>query len=171
MTTSLYHYRVFGLTVDSEYELPELESIAPSEQTDVRIVLGETPPELEGATVCRPHLRITPQSLLLKVRVAGDFWVRDGKEIIVNPIPDVPVKNVRLFLLGSAFGAPLHQRGFCLIDPEATFFEHIKRLPQAYALCASGKVIYNTPVALSIISKFIRSRNLTIVFWGDMVYY
>jgi hypothetical protein len=122
VTTSLYYYRVFGLTVASEYELPELEKIAHSEQTDVRIVLGETPPELAGATLCRPHLQIAPQSLLLKVRVAGDFWVRDGQEIVVNPLPDVPAENVRLFLLGSAFGAILYQRGILPIHGSALVY-------------------------------------------------
>jgi hypothetical protein len=122
VTTSLSHYRVFGLTVASEYELPELETITPSELPDVRIVLGETPSELAGATVCRPHLQIAPQSLLLKVRVAGDFWVRDGNEIIVNPSPEAPSKNIRLFLLGSAFGAVLHQRGILPIHGSALVY-------------------------------------------------
>jgi hypothetical protein len=122
VTTSLYHYRVFDQTVASEYELPELETIDPPEQPDIRIIFGKTPPELKGATVCRPHLQIAPQSLLLKVRVAGDFWVRDGNEIIVNPLPDAPPENVRLFLLGSAFGALLHQRGILPIHGSALVY-------------------------------------------------
>jgi hypothetical protein len=123
VTTSLYHYRAFGLTVASEYELPELEASAPLERPDVRIILGQTPSKLEGATVCRPHLQIAPQSLLLKIRVAGDFWVRDGQEIVVNPLPDVPAENVRLFLLGSAFGALLHQRGILPIHGSALVYQ------------------------------------------------
>jgi hypothetical protein len=123
LITSLYCYRVFGLAVASEYELPELEPIAPLEQPDVRIVLGETPSVLAGATVCRPHLQIAPQSLLLKVRVAGDFWARDGQTIVVNPLPDVPAENVRLFLLGSAFGAVLHQRGILPIHGSALVYQ------------------------------------------------
>ncbi|HEX2952474.1 MAG TPA: aldolase, partial [Bacillota bacterium] len=119
MTTPPYFYRVFGLTVFSEYELPELETIDPLEKPDLRIILGETPQELEGATVHRPHLQIAPQSLLLRIRSAGGFWVRDGKEIILNPLPDAPPENVRLFLLGSAFGALLYQRGILPIHGSA----------------------------------------------------
>jgi hypothetical protein len=123
VTTSLYYYRVFGLTVASEYELPELETIAPLEEPDVRIVVEKTPPELAGATVCRPQLQVAPQSLLLKVRVAGDFWVRDGREIIVNPLPDAPPENVRSFLLGSALGALLHQRGILPVHGSALVYQ------------------------------------------------
>jgi hypothetical protein len=119
VTTNLYQYRAFGLSVSSEYELTDLETIAPLGRPDVRIILGETPPELAGATVCRPHLQIAPQSLLLKVRVAGHFWVRDGRAIIFNPLPDAPPETVRLFLLGSAFGALLHQRGILPIHGSA----------------------------------------------------
>jgi hypothetical protein len=122
VTTNRYYYRVFGLTVASEYELPELETIAPLERPDVRIILGQTPSELAGATVCRPHLQIAPQSLLLKVRVAGVFWVQDGNEIIVNPLPEAPSETIRLFLLGSAFGALLHQRGILPIHGSALVY-------------------------------------------------
>jgi hypothetical protein len=122
VTISLYHYRVFGLRVASEYKLPELETMFPPEQPDVRIVLGETPQELEGATVCRPHLQIASQSLLLKVRAAGDFWVRNGNEIILNPLPEASSETVRLFLLGSVFGALLHQRGILPIHGSALVY-------------------------------------------------
>jgi hypothetical protein len=123
VTTSLYHYRVFGLTVASEYELPELETIDPLDCPNVRILLGETPPELAGATVCRPQLQIAPQSLLLKVRAAGDFWIRNGNEMILNPLPDAPPETVRLFLLGSAFGAVLHQRGILPIHGSTLVYQ------------------------------------------------
>jgi hypothetical protein len=123
VTTNLYHYRAFGLSVSSEYELPELETVAPLERPDVRIILGETPPELAGATVCRPQLQIAPQSLLLKVRAAGDFWIRNGNEMILNPLPDAPPETVRLFLLGSAFGAVLHQRGILPIHGSALTYQ------------------------------------------------
>jgi hypothetical protein len=122
LITSLHYYRVFGLTVSSEYELPELETIVPLEHPDVRIVLGKIPSELEGAIVCRPHLQIAPQYLLLHIRVAGDFWVRNGNEIILNPLPEAPPENVRLFLLGSAFGALLHQRGILPIHGSALVY-------------------------------------------------
>jgi hypothetical protein len=123
VTTNLYHYRAFGLSVSSEYELPELETVAPLEKPDVRIILGESPPELAGATVCRPQLQIAPQSLLLKVRAAGDFWIRNGNEMILNPLPDAPPETVRLFLLGSAFGAVLHQRGILPIHGSALTYQ------------------------------------------------
>jgi hypothetical protein len=49
--------------------------------------------------------------------------VRDGREIVVNPLPDAPPETVRLFLLGSAFGALLHQRGILPIHGSAITYQ------------------------------------------------
>jgi hypothetical protein len=123
MTGRAYHYRIFGLKASSEYELPELEIMEPPEPPDIRILLGETPQSLPEATVAHPRLQIATQSLVLRVQAVGDFWVRNGDEITLNPIAGAPPENVRLFLLGSAFGALLHQRGILPIHGSALVFQ------------------------------------------------
>lgn len=49
----------------------------------------------------------------------GSFRVREGCEIIVDAPPGVPERNIRLFLLGSAMGLLLHQRGLLPIHANA----------------------------------------------------
>jgi hypothetical protein len=120
---SRHYYRVFGLNIVSEFELPELIPNNPTEHPDVRILVGETPRVLSKAVVVRPCLQIAPQSLLLQVKIAADYWVQNGDTIILNPVPDAPPENVRLFLLGSAFGALLHQRGFLPIHGSALIYQ------------------------------------------------
>jgi hypothetical protein len=39
------------------------------------------------------------------------YRVEEGRRIFIAPLPDVPAEKLRLFLLGSAMGALLYQRG------------------------------------------------------------
>lgn len=47
------------------------------------------------------------------------YRVSSGKEIIVEPLPGASILNIRLFLLGSAFGAMFHQRGLLPLHANA----------------------------------------------------
>lgn len=102
-----YHYRLYDLRISSEIELPELKSQPDWQEPDVRI-------RLEGL----PGRGGKSDELFADGAVAG-FFIEDvahylvsaGREIIVDPRPDAPVRNVRLYLLGSAMGLLLHQRG------------------------------------------------------------
>ncbi len=58
---------------------------------------------------CRCH--IAPNEAYLAWETGGVFLVRQGKEIIIDPIPGVDEDILRTFLLGAAFGMLLHQRG------------------------------------------------------------
>ena len=55
----------------------------------------------------------------LVIPEAGSFAVRGGREIIVDALPEVPDRNLRLFLLGSAMGLLLHQRGLLPLHANA----------------------------------------------------
>lgn len=73
--------------------------------------LGRAPERLEnssGESVLYEH---TPGQFLLRVRRVAQYLVRDGAEIVVDPVPGSETDAVRLFLIRTAFGALLHQRG------------------------------------------------------------
>lgn len=55
--------------------------------------------------------RVEPGLVHLAVRGVARYAVRDGAEITVEPETDARPEDVRLYLLGSMFGALLHQRG------------------------------------------------------------
>lgn len=86
--------RLFGLVIDSEVPLPKLVPAPPGSVPDV-VIRG-------GAVGDKPDLVIAE---------AGSFKVSDGREIILEAREGVPDRNLRLFLLGSAMGLILHQRG------------------------------------------------------------
>jgi hypothetical protein len=102
-------YSVFGLVLDSVLPLPELFAASADAVADVTIRLGEA-----GA-----EQTITPDEVNLVVPTVAAYRVRNGSEMIVAPVPGASDRNIRLFLLGSAFGALLHQRGLLPLHANA----------------------------------------------------
>jgi hypothetical protein len=109
-----FDYEIFGLRVRSEVALPELTSPATVGAPDVVIRLGMVPePELVGG------LQFDGEALVLTIPGAGRYRIEAGREIVVDPDSSAPERNARLYLLGSAFGALLHQRGLLPLHASA----------------------------------------------------
>ena len=107
-------YRVFGLSVCSEIELPELASGDSAVQADVTISVGPI-----DASISAPGIHATGGDLVFVAEDVARYRISGGREIVVDPLPGTPERNVRLFLLGSAFGALLHQRGLLPLHANA----------------------------------------------------
>jgi hypothetical protein len=69
------------------------------------------PEHLEGVAEIAPHTQAAPNALLFEVPRIARYLVRDGKTVDVAVAPDADRAAARLFLLGSARGALIHQRG------------------------------------------------------------
>jgi hypothetical protein len=108
-------YRVFGLKVRSDIALPELFEDKGGEVPDVVIARGAVAPPEEDA----PGLHVVDGALVLVIAEVGRYRIEEGRRITVDAHADVPDRNVRLFLLGSAFGALLHQRGLLPLHANA----------------------------------------------------
>lgn len=119
MSGSDHHlYEVFGLRTASEIPLPEL--FAPPTESggsapDVLIRHGSIP-RLEGE---RPGLNVRPAGALLNIPDIGRYWMERGSVMVVEPHPEASWRNVRLYLLGSAFAALLHQRALLPLHANA----------------------------------------------------
>lgn len=107
-------YDVFGLRIRSEIELPELFPAHGDGKADVTISLGAVPDAEEGAWP-----GTVDGSLLLAVADVARYAVTGGNSIVVDPLAGVPERNVKLFLLGSVFGALLIQRGLLPLHANA----------------------------------------------------
>lgn len=86
--------------------MPELFPATGSGEPHVLIRLGSIDGDV-GAF----GIRQDKDALLLTVPEIARYRVRGGCSIVVDLEPNAPERNVRLYLLGSAFGALLHQRG------------------------------------------------------------
>jgi hypothetical protein len=106
-------YQLFGLRIRSEIPLPELFRASGGGDPDVTISRALV---AEAAT---PGLQVQGAALLLTVPEVGRYRIEAGRKIIVDAEANVADRNLRLFLLGSAFGALLHQRGLLPLHANA----------------------------------------------------
>lgn len=109
-----FFYTAFGLTISSEFELPELLTHdAPSDLShgDITIQFGTVPEHLEAPTGRGVLYEISPEQFLLNLTDTARYLVSNGASISIERAPNVPDSQVRLYLLGSVFAALLHQRG------------------------------------------------------------
>lgn len=102
--TRPFAYTLFGLRIVSEIELPELTP-AEAGEADVTIELGSVPNPPSG------DLSVDGASVVLPIPEVARYRISGGSRILVEPEAIAPIRNVRLYLLGSAMGLLLHQRG------------------------------------------------------------
>lgn len=107
-------YRLFGLDLRSEIDLAGLAPPVDVATADVEIGFGSVP--AENAV---PGYSAIPEGTLLTVAKVGRYLIRDGRRIVIDPAPGASERNLRLFLLGSAIGALLHQRGLLPLHANA----------------------------------------------------
>jgi hypothetical protein len=106
--------RLFGLTIRSELHLPfPSEQIAGPKEAQVRIGFGAIPP------VAEPLSRCGENGLQLDVEDVGRFRIENGRDVTIDPAANASERNLRAYLLGSAFGALLHQRGLLPLHANA----------------------------------------------------
>lgn len=112
----MYHYQTFGLTIQTALALPELfpgEEVHPvgKDQIDVTIRFGKINNLPTALRAARRYVWPAPEGIYLGWNDVGAFLVRDGREIIIDPLPDVEESLLRLFVLGTTLAMLLHQRG------------------------------------------------------------
>jgi hypothetical protein len=96
------HYRLFDLTIASSIELPELAAEEASGSADLVIELGDG-----------------DAGYLLDIPGVALYRIDQGRRITVSAEEGADPRDVRLFLLGSAMGIALHQRGMLPLHANA----------------------------------------------------
>jgi hypothetical protein len=112
--TKAKSFQAFGLTISSCIDFPEL--IPATGEAQVSVLYGDVPQELPGATCKGVCYEAIPGQVLFQLPGVARFWVRDGKEIVVDRHPDAHDDDVRLVLLSSPFGALLQERGYLVLS-------------------------------------------------------
>lgn len=113
-----YCYRVYGLRVHSELEFPELCPDASTGASDVEIRLGDVPEGLSAPIRRFERVEHSHDACLLRVEGVARYLIEQGARITIDCSAAQSDRrgegpraaDVRLFALGSAFGALLHQR-------------------------------------------------------------
>lgn len=112
MVSAPFTYTAYGLLIASETAIPELPTAdAVGAEPDVVIRIGEVPAALPDVTGRSPVHQTNRENLLLEITDVGRYLVSSGSRIVVSPSLGASSHEVRVFLLGTCFGALLHQRG------------------------------------------------------------
>lgn len=100
-----HRYRLYGLSVASRIELPELVPESFDGPPDVQIEIG-----LSILAFSKNDF-VSIERIAFNVDGVASFEMLGGSAVYVDPVAGTDMDEVRLFLLGSAFAALLHQRG------------------------------------------------------------
>jgi hypothetical protein len=115
----LHSYRVAGLAVASEIELPSAIPAHDAGDAAITVRAAPVPAELENATKRGATSQIDGGRFLFHVPSVARFLLSGGREIIFEPAAGVEPADVAIFLVGTVFGILLHQRGEIVLHASA----------------------------------------------------
>lgn len=121
--SSPFHHLAFGLRIESALELPQLLSIDQTGSPEVTIEFGAVPEHLPEAVASGVRFDSAPGKLLLRVDGVARYLITDGNRIVIERDPAAQDIDIRVFLLGSSFGALLHQRQDLVLHGSAIEWE------------------------------------------------
>ena len=137
------YYRLSGLTIATELEFPGGIPLPPDAgNADIVARLGTLPPALETPTRRGPFWSLDGRDFLLVLPGIGRFLARDGRELVMQPDEGVTEADALPFLLGTAFGALMYQRGTTLLHASA-----IVRNDRAFAFAGRSGIGKSTLAA------------------------
>jgi hypothetical protein len=120
MAAPLYHYFYSGLEVASEIPIPEWERFVQRQACVGPQIVMRRGALLEGADVDSAGKAITGVGHhRFLVQDVALYEVNDGSEILVRPLAGAAESDIRLYLLGSAWGAVCYQRGIFVLHGSA----------------------------------------------------
>jgi hypothetical protein len=115
----MYWYRISGLEVASEVDLPGLIPGDPDGAPDVTIRCAAVPTSLDGASAIGPTWQRADGRFLMRVPHVARFLLEDGNSIAFEAEDGAELQDVAVFLSGSVFGVLLHQRNHIVLHASA----------------------------------------------------
>lgn len=117
-----FRYAAYGLSIHSDLPLPDL--VAGRAEMDVTLSLGNLDRVPREADTPGVRIHATAEEASLFWKDVGAFSVRDGREIVVDPVPEVEEESVlRSVLLGPILATLLHQRGLLILHASAAWMD------------------------------------------------
>jgi len=114
-----YRYRIHGLTLTSAMELPELAPAPAGDESDVLVEQGDVESRLAKVRDEGPCWMAGEGQFLLDIAEVARYRVSGGNHVRIQAAPGATPGDIRVFLLGSALGVLLHQRGLLALHAGA----------------------------------------------------
>jgi energy-coupling factor transporter ATP-binding protein EcfA2 len=113
----MYCYTAYGFTVESDLIFPELETSKGNVDVVIRQKEIETPDSwLENKGI---RTLVSLSSIIVGISDIANFEIVDGKYIYYQPKSTFHEGKARLYILGIAFSAIIHQRGLLPLHASA----------------------------------------------------
>lgn len=118
--SAVYSYELFGLRIASDLQLPGLSPGSDGTPFDIEISRGPvTPDGFEVGASVGPFAHAADHTLWLQIPDVARYLVREGRQLVYEPAPDVDDDSLRVFMMGTCFGALLQQRGLLVLHGNA----------------------------------------------------
>ncbi len=101
-----YYYRVYGLNVESEIKIDELEVIDDDSAIDLKITMGNRLKEVKKFK----REKKDKQNLLITAKNVAHYYISNGKHILIEAQENACDEDIIAFLLGWAIGRILIQK-------------------------------------------------------------
>lgn len=105
------YYLAYGLTITSDLQINELLEVEKCNDTDVKIKIGKVPERMKFPIEETDWYQAKEDELIFTAPNVAKYYVHHGREIIIEPLTEEKSLAIRVYLLGTAFGAILLQRG------------------------------------------------------------
>ena len=115
----MFCYRVSGLAVRSEIQLPGLIPLDDTQAPDVTIRAVDVPAVLDDVVATGPTWQRSAGKFLLEMPSIGRFLLDGGHSIGFCRAPDIADQDIAIFLAGNVFGILLHQRNHIVLHASA----------------------------------------------------
>ncbi|MEN8193434.1 MAG: hypothetical protein ABFS12_11500 [Bacteroidota bacterium] len=123
MRLNSFRYRIHGISIKSEIELPDL-LLDSADKFDVVIQYGNVPQHLPDIQSQGVLYEAAENDFLFKFESVAKYRVQNGNLIIVDPNKDSSNEDISLFLMGSVMGALLHQRGLLVLHGSSVIIKN-----------------------------------------------
>lgn len=131
-----YYFKAFGLIIKSEFPFQGTK-IPEKGFFDVDVSNGTVPDYLEKPEYVGISFESSKNQFLLKIPTVANFLISDGKRIIVNRFEGAELREVELFMMGSAFAVILMQRS--IVPFHGSAFEKEGKAVIISGISGSGK--------------------------------
>lgn len=113
-------YLAYGLNIHSEISFPQL--LSGRETADVIVRFGPVAIGLSDASDSDRVVMGDSQEVNIFWKDVGGFCIRNGNEIIVDPIPGIDERAIRPLILGTSLGILLSQRDLMVFHSSVVEF-------------------------------------------------